>query len=146
MPKIKPEWAVHAEAHAIVTSLCSMYPNHLGHVDPKTIGCVAIVNKDKKEGQEDSKIRGIRQPDSLFCTVQYVVVFYQSTWENYNPAQRAMMLFKNLIRIPENEDGPDGSLLKHDLQDFKILVQAFGVDYMDNPELPDISANKQVLG
>jgi hypothetical protein len=55
------------------------------------------------------------------------------------------MLFKHLLRIPDTEDGPDGSVLKEDLQDSKILVKAFGVDYMDSPTLPDLANSKQPL-
>jgi hypothetical protein len=43
------------------------------------------------------------------------------------------------------DDGSDGSVLKEDLQDMRVLVKAFGVDYMENPNLPDLSAGKQPL-
>jgi hypothetical protein len=145
MSKVKPEFLQSKEADEVVVKLCNLYPNHLGHVEPKIVGCVSIANKEKNETQPDSRIRGIHQPDAMFCSVQYVLCFYQDCWDKYTSAQRSMMLFKNLIRIPDTEDGPDGSVLKEDLQDSKMLVKAFGVDYMENPALPDLSVTKQPL-
>lgn len=146
MPKVKPEWNIHKEANEMVAKLCEMHPRHLGHISAGDIGCVAISNKDKGETQDDCRIRGVREPDSLFSTVKYVIVFFQECWDKYNPAQRSMMLFRNLIRIPDTEDGLDGSVLKQDLQDVRVLVKTFGVDYMDNPNLPDLSQVRGVLG
>lgn len=145
MPKIKSEWIIHKEAYNLVVKLCEMHPRHLGHLAPDMIGCVSIANKEKGETQPPSKIRGIRMPDALFSSVRYVIEFYQDIWEKYTPAQRAALIFKNLVRIPDSDDGPDGSILKQDLQDVRVLVKSFGVDYMDNPELPDLSASRQVL-
>ena len=146
MPKVKCEWIIHKEANEMVAKLCEMHPRHLGHITPATIGCVSISNKDKGDTQDDCRIRGVRQPDSLFSSVQYVIVFFQECWDKYNSAQRAAMLFRNLIRIPDAEDGPDGSVLKQDLQDIRVLVKAFGVDYMDSPSLPDLTQVRGALG
>lgn len=145
MAQIKPEWAVSKEADAVVSKLCQMYPERLGHVDPTTIGCAVITNKEKTEGQDDCKLKGMRLPEAIFCAKIYVLSFCQTTWETYSQAQRAAMLMRQLLRIPDTEDGPDGSVLKEDLKDIKCMVKAFGVDYMANPALPDLCDKKQPL-
>jgi hypothetical protein len=145
MAQIKPEWAVCKEAEAIITKLCTMYPERLGHIDPTTFGCAVVTNKEKTEGQEDCRVKGMRLPEAIFSSKIYVVSFCLSTWEGYSPAQRSAMLMKTLLRVPDTEDGPDGSVMKEDLRDMKCLVKAFGVDYMANPELPDLCDKKQPL-
>lgn len=145
MPKIKPEWVISKDAEALVKKLCELYPEKFGHIEPSTIGCAAVINKDKGETQDDSKIRGLREPESIFSAKIYIISFFMNCWEDYTPAQRAAMIMKNLLRIPDLEDGPDGSVAKLDLQDSKCLVKAFGVDYMDSTGLPDLSQAKQPL-
>lgn len=145
MAQLKPEWAISNMAQDIVHKLCQLYPERFGHIDPHTIGCVSLINKEKKDTQPDSKIRGIKAPESLFCQKMYIVSFYQSCWDEYTPAQRSAMIMKNLDRIPDTEDGPDGSVMPEDLKDNRTLVAGWGVDYMANPSLPDFSSSKQAL-
>lgn len=145
MPQLKPEYAISNEAMKIVEKLCQLYPERYGHVDPSKIGCVALTNKEKREKQSDSKIRGIKMPDALFASKLYIIEFYGDCWETYTPAQRSAMMLKNLDRIPDLDDGPDGSVLPEDLKDNRTLVNGWGVDYMANAGLPDFAASKQPL-
>lgn len=145
MPQIKPEWAISGEAQDIVSKLCQLYPERFGHIMSDSIGCIGMMNKDKGENKKDSKIKGIKMPESLFCSKIYIIEFFQNSWEEYTPAQRAAMLIKNLDRIPDTEDGPDGSVLPEDLKDNRTLVKGWGVDYMDNPQLPDLSESKSLM-
>ena len=140
MPQIKKEYAIHGEAERIVARLCELYPERLGHVATGSVGCVSITNKDKPDSGEDSRIRGIRMPEQVFCEKKmYVITFFQSCWDAYSPAQRSVMLMKNLLRIPDTEDGPDGSVLAETLKDNKCLIRAFGVDYMQSTSLPNLA-------
>lgn len=143
MSQVEPEWAIVKEAEEMVEKLCNMYPDKVGHVDPKLIGCAAITNKERPEAQDyDSKISGIKKPEALFTSKVYVVAFYQNVWDGYTQPQRSAMIMRNLLRIPE---GMDGSLIKEDLKDLKCLVSAWGVDYINNPKLPDLTANRETF-
>jgi hypothetical protein len=145
MPQIKPVWEIHEAAENLVKRLCDLYPERLGHISNNTVGCVAITNKDKPVTGEDSRIRGVRMPEQLFCQKKYVITFFCSCWDEYSPAQRSIMLMKNLLRIPDTEDGPDGSVLSETLKDNRCLVKAFGVDYMENTTLPNLAESRVPL-
>lgn len=146
MPQIKPEWRISEEAQKIVERLCQLYPERYGHIDAGSIGCVSLVNKDRSGRQPDSKLKGFRMPEALFSNKLYIINFYESSWQAYTPAQRSAMILKNLDRIPDTEDGPDGSVLAEDLKDNRTLVKEFGVDYMESNTLPDFAAAKHPLG
>ena len=75
MPKIRSEWEVSKDAEALVLKLCELYPEKFGHIDPSTIGCASVTNKDKTETQDDSKIKGMREHESIFSAKMYVLWF-----------------------------------------------------------------------
>ena len=143
MPKDKPEWAFVPEADEMVAKLVAKYPEKFGHIDPARVGCCMICGKEPPEAQDwDCQIGGVREPFVLFSTKTYLLWFFKCTWERYNKRQRCAMLFRQMVRISEEFDG---KLLKEDLHDCRCLVKAFGVSYMDNPNLPDLVEEKQVL-
>lgn len=140
MAQVEPQWEMIKEAQDMIVKLCDTYPDRIGHVDPNQIGCAAITNKPKPDSQDfDSKIQGIKKPEALFATKAYVICFYKNVWDSYTQAQRSVMLMRNLLRIPEEMDG---SLLKEDLKDQKCLVVKWGVDYVNNPALPDLTEKR----
>lgn len=142
MPGEKKQYEICKEAQQIIERLCSLYPNKFGHIDPSTVGCVMITNKEKSETQDDCKIRGVKEPDSIFCSKRYIIEFYKTNvWDLYDAGQRSGMLYKQLERIPDKDEGPDGSVEKLSLQDSRTLVANYGVDYMDG-KLPDLAAEK----
>lgn len=141
MPKQEPVWEFSSEADALVKQICETYPEKFGHLDLNLIGCCAIANKEPPESQDwDCKISGVTEPELLFSKKTYVLHFFKCTWEKYEPKQRVLMLFRQLVRIP---DEFDGSLLKEDLKDCRCLVKAFGLGYMDNPNVPNLLDVKQ---
>jgi len=140
MANIKTEWEVVKEAEAIVTRLCELYPEKLGHVSADTIGCAQITNKDKPDSQSYiAKIVGVKMPISLYCQKIYVIMFHKNVWDVQTKAQKSAIIMGRLLRIP---DEPDGAVTPEDLKDSRSLVKAFGVDYLDNPKLPDLAAEK----
>jgi len=141
--KIVPTWEILDEGQKLVVTLCDMYPEKLGHVTPDKIGVAVITNKDKTETQEwDARMVGVTAPASLFSSKMYIIYMNKNTWDNYSPAQRSAMLMYNLLKIP---DPMDGSMVKEDLKDHKCMVKAWGVDYIDNPALPDLATTKQTF-
>ena len=143
MPKDKPEWVLVPEADELIAKLVAKYPEKFGHVNPSHVGCCMISGKEPPESHDwDCKIAGITEPQLLFSNKTYVLWFFKSTWEAYNKRQRAAMLFRQMVRIAEEFDG---KLLKEDLHDCRCLVKAFGVNYIESPNLPDLAEEKQVL-
>lgn len=140
MAQEEPKWEVCKEAEQTVMKLHEMYPDKLGHFDPKVIGCCMIANKEPPKSQTwDSKIKGIKEPEALYCSKQYVIMFFKKTWDMYTPAQRSAMLMRDLLRIG---DDADGQILPESLKDNKELTVAFGVDYIQNPKLPDLTSQR----
>ena len=136
----EPTWEINGEAEEMVSKIVELNPEKFGHVDPEQIGAAMIVGKDPPDSQDwDAKLAGIKQPELIFSKKTYVIKFFKATWEKYDKKQRSAMLFKMLSRIPEDFDG---TVLKEDLHDCRILVRKFGLDYMASPSLPDLTEQK----
>jgi predicted metallopeptidase len=142
MSQIKPEWEIVKEAEDIVARLCELYPDKLGHVNHEVVGCAQMINKEKPDSAPLAKIMGVKSPLSLYSTKQYVVAFHKNTWDSLTHPQKSVLVMSMLLRIP---DDSDGGLLAEDLKDLKVLVRAFGVDYIDSPKLPDLTADKYIF-
>lgn len=143
MAQAQPEWEIHAEGEALVKALILAQPRHLGHIDANKVGC-AITTKAKPEGQSwDAQIQSVREPLSRWCEKAYCIVYYQSTWDSYTPAQREAMLFRLLERIHED---CNGKILSFSLTDSYALVKQFGTDYMTSPNLLSILEQPLPLG
>lgn len=141
MPNIAPEWEVNKEANKVIQRLIDTYPEKLGHVDPSSVACAYITNKDRPESTRwYAKIVGAKPPLSLFTQKAYVIYCFKDTWDMFTQAQRSMMILEMLLRIP---DEADGTVLQDDLKGLKVLIARFGVEYMEDPDLPDVADARQ---
>lgn len=122
------------EAESIMKKLVEKYPTKFSNVDCITVSWWSITNKEKpKSCRTIAKIMGLKPPVSLITDQRYIVVVYNSDWTQFNPAQKAIVVAHEISHI----EG-DGSLSKHDLEDFSSLIKKFGVGYINNTELPNI--------
>jgi hypothetical protein len=141
MPNIAPEWQPNADADAIVATLINTYQDKLGHIDASQIACVQITNKDRPDSAKwFARLASARPPVLMFCNKPYVIYFHQDTWDMFNAPQRSMLILEMLLRIPEEMDG---TILQDDLKGIKALIARFGVDFYDDPELPDVAESRQ---
>ena len=141
MPNLAPEWEHNKEADEIVAKLVEMYPDKIGHIEPDTIACVMVTNKDKPDKTKwFAKIIGVQPPVDIFCSKSYVISFFQNTWDDFSPAARSMMLLDRLVRVPDDYDGSNaGKVLADDLSGWKALIERFGVDFIEKDGLPDVA-------
>lgn len=136
MPAIAPEWEVNKDAEEMIGKIVEKYSERFNHIDPKLIGVAMVTNKDKPDGWDGLlKIVGLKEPLSLFSPKQYILWFHKSTWEHLTENVKVALLVSTLLRLPPDFDG---SVLPPDLKDVKSMVRAFGVDYLENPELPNL--------
>jgi len=147
MPGEALEWEQVKDAETQIKQIIENNPEEFAHINPDQIAVVWITNKERPKGTKwDAKMDGVKAPVSLFCDRRYVIHFYKNVWEKFTSAQRAYVLSSMLLRIPLSDgEDPDGSVLPEDLKGMRKLVKRLGVDAMDDPNLPDLSKEKQIL-
>lgn len=140
MAQTKPEYATVNDFRKMAIELCKKFPDKLDGIDPSLITCVAVTNKDPKDGDKDKyEIKPVPYPLRLDNPFDFYVIVNLKVWESFNEALRAALVMKALSRI--SKEG-DGKVVPYNLNDNEELVKTFGVGYLDNPNIPNLLKDK----
>ena len=132
------------EAEEIIKKLCDKCSDVLWAVRPNTIVVLGVSNKERPKSCD--KLAVIKPIKGSFKSLvqiynidaRYIIEFYFSDWNAWNEAQKVGVIFHELLHVASEL----GKTVKHDLQDFKIMVDKLGVDWIKNPNLPNILTTK----
>ena len=137
MAQIKKEFEAVEEFDDIASKLVNKYPEVFGGVDCEKIKCVAITNKNRREGKKLWEVRGVPAPISMDCPFNYYIILFMEDWIEMNDNRRAVLVAATLMAIPHEED-KEGKVNNFDMKDYYTMVRTFGVDYLESEGIPDI--------
>lgn len=122
------------EADAMIKGLCEKQPDAMGFVRPTSIAVMGIENSERNEKNHTlAKIKPIKGAEKAIfqlnnIPVRYVIELYWSDWNAWSTKQKQWILFHELLHChPEFE-----KTIKHDCEDFKIILDKVGVDWSSN--------------
>jgi predicted metallopeptidase len=129
------------EADAIIKGLCEKQPDAMGFVRPETVIVMGIENSERSEKNHTlAKIKPIKGAEKAIfqinnIKVRYVIELYWSDWNAWSMKQKQWILFHELLHVhPDFE-----KTIKHDCEDFKIILDKVGVDWTNKKdELPNL--------
>jgi len=128
------------EANEMIVKLCEKYPDELWAVRPDTVTVLAITNKDKSEKNKVlAKIKPIKGGEkALFqlnnILTRYIIEIYGSDWSKWTLAQKLSVIFHELLHI----DSEIGKTVRHDVEDFRLMVDKLGVNWFNDTGLPNL--------
>jgi len=133
-----------SEGMEICKKLCEMYPSELWAVRPEIVTVLGVSNKDKSEKNKKLAVcipikgvnKSLMQLNSI--NTRYVIELYWSDWNKWTKAQKVAIMFHELLHI----DNEIGKTVKHDVEDFRLMVDKLGVDWFDEEDLPNLLENK----
>ena len=135
------EYMVIEEAHDIIVGLKDKYPRALWPVIPEEIVVLGITNKDRPRNMK--KLAWIKkiEPEMrallgwMNSGLKYYVEVYCSDYQSWGQPRKEWILFHEMIHVP----GPaDHGLIKHDIEDFAVMVDAGGHDWTGREHLPSL--------
>ena len=141
------------EAEGIVKELCSKYGDVLWAVKPEDVVVLGIDNKERgKKNKTLAKIIPIKGLEKVIMNlnkikVQYAIEIYWSDYNKWSDQLKQWIIFHELLHISSEE----GRTIKHDVMDFRIMVDKVGVDWnTPNKSLPnllsdDVKFNKDLI-
>lgn len=148
MSQIKPVYAEVTEfekiAKDVIANATELFPAIDEDEFVDNIKVVAITNKERKDGKDIVKVRGIPQPIRMFSSCSYVVEMYLKDWEKLDDVQREWLVLYILRRIPTDGD-QEGKVLPVDYKDDSVIVRTVGPDWLDSEDLPSISNSKKEI-
>lgn len=135
------EYAVLQDAHDTIVKLKERYPKILWPIIPEQIVVLGITNKERpKKMKKLAQIHKLTPQlrailSTLRSGIKYYIEIYCSDWTTWSNPRRQWIIFHELIHVP----GPDEkSLIKHDVEDFGLIIDAIGIDWFNRESLPDL--------
>jgi len=128
------------ELKDVVVSLKNAFPEKLEHIDEDRI---LYANFSKKESRTKGKIGRVPPRYSIFLkNYDYLLEVHKESWLLFGNAERLYVILHELCHIPDggfdSEQKSYRKVIKHDLEDFKMLVREYGVDWENLKKLEDI--------
>ena len=143
MAKTEKTYSEITEAEEIIKKLCA-HPNTkdvLWAVKPESIVVLGIDNKERGKKQKTlAKIIPIKGVEKVIMNinkinVQYAIETHWVDWNKWGDQLKQWIIFHELLHIASEE----GKTIKHDVMDFRIIVDKVGVDWSSsNKSLPDL--------
>lgn len=129
------------DAEEIVVKLCEKHPDVMWAVRPETICVMGIENKERpKSSNVMAKIKSVKGCEKAIfqennIKARYIIEIYYSDWNEWTEKMKQYVLFHELLHVhPEFE-----KTIKHDSEDFAILLDKVGVKWIENvATLPDL--------
>jgi len=128
------------EAEEIIKKLCEKQPDVLWCVKPDMVAVLGIENKQRPEKNKVlAKIKPVKGCEKAILQInnipiRYVIEIFYSDWSEWKERKRQWILFHELLHIHSEI----GKTIKHDIADFKILVDKAGVNWLESDKLPDL--------
>lgn len=133
------------EAEEIVKSLCKKYPEVLWCVsNPEIVAVMGIENKERSEKNKTlAKIKPIKGSEKAILQinnipVRYIIEIYWSDFREWKERKKQWIIFHELLHIHHEI----GKTIKHDSEDFKLLLDKVGVNWVNSETLPDLINDK----
>lgn len=131
------------EAEEMIAKLCEKQPKLLWRVRPQTVQVWGVENKERADGNKTlAKIKAVKGVEKAIMqdanlSVRYHLDIYWSDWKQWKENQKQGILIHELLHIHEEP----GKLIKHDIEDFRILLDKTGVKDDSYENFPDVFIN-----
>ena len=128
------------EAEEIVKKLCEKQPDVLWCVRPDNVIVLGIENKERNEKNKTlAKVRPIKGCEKAILQlnnipIRYAIELYWSDWHVWKEPQKQWIILHELLHIHQEI----GKTIKHDCEDFQILIDKVGVRWFESDKLPNL--------
>lgn len=129
------------EAQEVVKGLCKKYPDVLWTINnPEMIAVMGIENKERSEKNRVlAKIKPIKGSEKAIfllnnIPVRYIIELYWSDFREWNITKKQWIIFHELLHIHYEL----GKTIRHDCEDFKIILDKVGVNWISSETLPNL--------
>lgn len=140
------------EAEDMIKQLCEKQPKLLWRVRPQTVQVYGVENKERPEGNKVlAKIKAVKGVEKAIMQdanlpVRFHIDLFWSDWRNWKENKKQGVLVHELLHIHEEP----GKLIKHDTEDFRIILDKIGVkddsyDNFPNLLLEDVKFDMSLL-
>ncbi len=117
----------------VVSKLKDLYPEAFSEIEPDRIVYIRSFSRGKRPVSVKAVDRELRLT-SNYC---FKLVVNSKSYDDLEPSKQHMLIFREILRIADFEEG---KLEGYEIQDQKIIIEKYGVNWQDEDDLPDILA------
>ena len=114
----------------IADQLINKYQTTLGHIDTSQI---LFLEEDEKAPKKYADIQIVKSPYTFLTNYKFIMTIYSPKTIGMTDAQLHVLIMHELFHIDENFE----KLVKHDCEDFSVILSTYGIDWDTNPNTPD---------
>ena len=115
----------------IAEKLINKFPNNFSMFDADQILFLLETTKSPKKYAD---VKKVTPPYTYITNVKFIITVYEKNILEFSDAQLHALILHELMHIDENFD----KIVKHDLEDFRVIVDLFGSNWDTNPDIKDI--------
>jgi len=117
------------ELKGLVKTMKEKFPEQLNHIKPDGI---LYLNVSKPKSSYKAKIGPISRRFAHLFPEVYFLEIHKESWDGGTEGDRLYTILHELLHIPDEGFVVDSKqyrkTVKHDIQDFKVLVAAYGLN------------------
>jgi len=128
------------DAEEMIKKICQKQPDVLWCVRPEMVAVYGVENKERPETcNVEAKIKPVKGVEKAVLQdnnipIRYIINLYWSDWREWKETKRQWVLFHELLHIHHEI----GKTVKHDCEDFRIILDKIGVHGYDADNLPNL--------
>ena len=128
------------EAEEIIKNLCAKQPEVLWCVRPENVAVLGIENKERPEKNTTlAKIKPVKGCEKAILQdnnipIRYCIEIFWSDFNTWTEKQKQWILLHELLHIHHEV----GKSIKHDCEDWRIILSKVGVEWWKKEDLPDL--------
>jgi len=139
MAKERPIYEENTEFTKLAIQIVEKYPEHFYGIKMDQVCCVNIVNKDRPTTKKQAwRIDAVKMPMALHCAYGWYVVLFAKDWDEFGETQKLLLVSEILHSLPSDESD-EGKVVPMDTKGYAAMYRTFnGIDYLDDPDAPNI--------
>jgi hypothetical protein len=137
----EPKYTRVPEAEVIIDALHKKYPKVFWTIgDPKCIAVLGIENIERpKTTRTLASIQKVPPMMKVLmigdnASVTHIIKLYWTDWHKWSAPLRQAILAHECLHIPSDDKG----VFDHDVKDFRIILDVFGLGWQRRTDLPDL--------
>jgi predicted metallopeptidase len=119
------------EYKEIAEKILDKFPVAFGHIE---LDKVLFLKETEKAPKKYADTRAVKSPYSFLTELKFIITVYEPMVVSFSEAQLNMLIFHELLHI----DVDFQKLKKHNIEDFRELISAYGINWDIDPNLPNI--------